>query len=60
MPENKQALFANKQSREDMLTAPQKPKPHLSLLSKFLTLWIFLAMVIGIAIGYFSPKYQAT
>ena len=39
-----------------MSTTNAKSNPTLSSLDRYLTVWIFLAMIIGIMVGYFVPE----
>ena len=51
-------MMANILATEGQVCAPQQRK-HLSFLDRWLTLWIFLAMAIGVAVGHFVPGCAA-
>ena len=51
-------MMANILATEGQVCAPQQRK-HLSFLDRWLTLWIFLAMATGVAVGHFVPGCAA-
>ncbi len=54
-PSVKLAPPASAAERSIMTTAPC-PNPRLSFLDRFLTLWIFLAMAVGVGVGFAVPE----
>jgi len=53
---SKSDLLANTAGRQNLRKDSGQPK-RLGFIDRFLTLWIFAAMIAGVAIGYFSPGF---
>lgn len=48
-----------KKSVTDEVTGQMCDATQLSFLDKYLTLWIFLAMALGVSLGYFIPEVES-
>jgi hypothetical protein len=49
------ARFPARRADDDMTTDASGISRNLSFLDRYLTLWIFLAMGVGVALGFFVP-----
>lgn len=48
-----------KERVSDQVTSQMCGVTRLSFLDRYLTLWIFLAMVMGVSLGYFIPGVES-
>ena len=57
--ESRPAVVGQILKMSDDPTAPSCPRGRLPFFDRFLTLWIFLAMAVGVAAGYFVPGIES-